>query len=46
VVAELLYAGAEKWGRTLIVVTHDETAASRALFRYTLENGVLDRGKT
>jgi lipoprotein-releasing system ATP-binding protein len=44
-VAELLYAGAEKWGKTLIVVTHDETVASRALYRYTLENGVLRRGK-
>ena len=41
-VAELLYAGAEKWGKTLIVVTHDETVASRAKIRYTLENGLLD----
>ena len=41
VVAELLYAGAEKWGKTLIVVTHDETVASRAMLRYTLENGLL-----
>ena len=40
-VAELLYAGAEKWGRTLIVVTHDETVAGRAKIRYTLENGLL-----
>ena len=40
-VAELLYAGAEKWGKTLIVVTHDETVASRAKIRYTLENGLL-----
>ena len=40
-VAELLYAGAEKWGKTLIVVTHDETVACRAKIRYTLENGVL-----
>jgi lipoprotein-releasing system ATP-binding protein len=40
-VAELLYAGAEKWGKTLIVVTHDETVAGRAQFRYTLEDGVL-----
>jgi lipoprotein-releasing system ATP-binding protein len=43
--AELLYTGAEKWGKTLIVVTHDETVAGRALFRYTLENGVLKRGQ-
>ena len=41
-VAELLYAGAEKWGKTLIVVTHDETVAGRAKLRYTLENGLLD----
>jgi lipoprotein-releasing system ATP-binding protein len=45
-VAELLYAGAEKWGKTLIVVTHDETVARRALFRCTLENGVLKGGGT
>ena len=43
-VAELLYAGAEKWGKTLIVVTHDETVASRAKLRYTLENGQLSPG--
>jgi len=43
-VAELLYAGAEKWGKTLIVVTHDETVAGRAKIRYTLENGLLDNG--
>jgi lipoprotein-releasing system ATP-binding protein len=41
VVAELLYAGAEKRGKTLIVVTHDETVARRARVRYTLEGGVL-----
>ncbi|MDR0553752.1 MAG: ABC transporter ATP-binding protein [Treponema sp.] len=41
VVAELLYAGAEKWGKTLIVVTHDEQVAERAGIRYTLEGGVL-----
>ena len=40
-VAELLYAGAEKWGKTLIVVTHDDTVAARAAIRFTLENGVL-----
>jgi lipoprotein-releasing system ATP-binding protein len=41
-VAELLYAGAEKWGKTLIVVTHNETVASRAKVRYVLENGLLE----
>jgi lipoprotein-releasing system ATP-binding protein len=40
-VAELLYAEAEKWGKTLIVVTHDENVACRAKIRYTLESGVL-----
>jgi lipoprotein-releasing system ATP-binding protein len=40
-VAELLYSGAEKWGKTLIVVTHDEKVAGRAVARYTLEGGVL-----
>ena len=40
-VAELLFAGAEKWGKTLIVVTHDEGVAGRAKIRYTLENGIL-----
>ena len=43
-VAELLYAGAEKWNKTLIVVTHDETVAGRAMIRCTLENGLLDQG--
>jgi lipoprotein-releasing system ATP-binding protein len=41
-VAELLYAGAEKWGKTLIVVTHNEPVALRAKVRYVLENGVLE----
>ncbi|MCL1931115.1 MAG: ABC transporter ATP-binding protein [Treponema sp.] len=40
-VAELLYAGAEKRGKTLLVVTHDEKLAGRANSRYTLENGQL-----
>ncbi|MDR2516922.1 MAG: ABC transporter ATP-binding protein [Spirochaetaceae bacterium] len=42
-VAEMLYAGAEKWGKTLIVVTHDRAVAGRAGTRYTLEAGVLTR---
>ncbi|MDR2068608.1 MAG: ABC transporter ATP-binding protein [Spirochaetaceae bacterium] len=46
VVAELLYAGAEKWGKTLIVVTHEERVAERAGLRYTLEAGVLREIKT
>jgi lipoprotein-releasing system ATP-binding protein len=40
-VAELLYSGAEKWGKTLVVVTHAETVAARALTHYTLEDGIL-----
>ena len=40
-VAELLYAGAEKWGKTLVVVTHDAKVAARASIRYTLEKGLL-----
>jgi lipoprotein-releasing system ATP-binding protein len=40
-VADLLYASAEKWGKTLIVVTHDERVASRAPIHYTLDHGVL-----
>jgi len=41
IVSELLFAGAEKWGKTLLVVTHDENLAARASARYTLENGQL-----
>jgi lipoprotein-releasing system ATP-binding protein len=41
-VAELLYAGAEKWGKTLLVVTHDVRLAARAGRFYTLANGLLN----
>ncbi|MDR0670068.1 MAG: ABC transporter ATP-binding protein [Treponema sp.] len=40
-VAELLYGSAQKWGKTLIVVTHDEKVAARAGTRYTLTAGQL-----
>ena len=40
-VAELLFAGAERWGKTLILVTHDAQVAERAMVRYTLEEGFL-----
>jgi len=40
-VADLLFAGAEKWGKSLIVVTHDETVACRAKIRHNLEAGIL-----
>jgi lipoprotein-releasing system ATP-binding protein len=46
IVAELLYASAEKWGKTLLVVTHDEKLAARASNRYTLENGLLTKSVT
>jgi lipoprotein-releasing system ATP-binding protein len=42
-VAELLYAGTERLRKTLIVVTHDEKVAERAVIRYVLEGGVLTR---
>jgi len=41
IVAELLYAGAQKRGKTLIVVTHDNKVAARASRRLVLENGQL-----
>ncbi|MDR2102565.1 MAG: ABC transporter ATP-binding protein [Treponema sp.] len=44
VVAEILYSCAEKWGKTLIVVTHDEKVAGRARYCYTLEGGNLIAG--
>ncbi|MDR1863938.1 MAG: ABC transporter ATP-binding protein [Treponema sp.] len=42
-VADLLFAGAEKYGKTLIVVTHDDSVATRAPVRYILENGAISR---
>jgi lipoprotein-releasing system ATP-binding protein len=44
IVSELLYAAAQKRGKTLIVVTHDEKAAARAGARLVLENGQLSQG--
>jgi len=41
-VAELLFAGTEKWGKTLVVVTHDKGVASRAKISYVLEQGILN----
>ena len=41
IVAELLYASAEKRGKTLLVVTHDAKLAARAHRCYTLVNGLL-----
>jgi len=44
-VSELLYAAAQKRGKTLIVVTHDEKAAARANVRLVLEDGHLTQGR-
>jgi lipoprotein-releasing system ATP-binding protein len=41
IVAQLLYEGAQKRGKTLIVVTHDKKVAARAGIRLVLENGQL-----
>jgi len=41
IAAELLYSGAKKRGKTLIVVTHDKRVAERASLRLVLENGQL-----
>jgi len=41
IVAQLLYEGAQKRGKTLIVVTHDKKVAARACIRLALENGQL-----
>jgi len=46
IVSELLYAAAQKRGKTLIVVTHDEKAAARASVRLVLEDGHLLQGRT
>jgi lipoprotein-releasing system ATP-binding protein len=45
IVAQLLYAGAQKMGKTLIVVTHDIKVAARASTRLVLENGHLSPGE-
>ncbi|MDR2942291.1 MAG: ABC transporter ATP-binding protein [Treponema sp.] len=44
IVSELLYTAAQKRGKTLIVVTHDEKASARAGIRLVLENGQLTQG--
>jgi len=41
IVSQLLYTGAQKRGKTLIVVTHDRKVAAKASRRYILENGLL-----
>ncbi|MCL2229541.1 MAG: ABC transporter ATP-binding protein [Treponema sp.] len=41
IVAQLLYESAQKWKKSLIVVTHDKKVASRANVQLVLENGQL-----
>ncbi|MCL2196329.1 MAG: ABC transporter ATP-binding protein [Treponema sp.] len=41
IVSQLLYENAQKWNKTLIVVTHDKKVALRASMRLLLENGRL-----
>ena len=41
IVSDLLYSGAQKRGKTLIVVTHDKKVAAKASIRLILENGQL-----
>jgi lipoprotein-releasing system ATP-binding protein len=40
-VADQLFEGAEKRGKTLVVVTHDESVASRAKVRCSIDEGML-----
>jgi len=42
-VAQLLYEGAQKRGKTLIVVTHDKKVAMKASVQMILENGQLSQ---
>jgi lipoprotein-releasing system ATP-binding protein len=41
IVAQLLYTEAERRNKTLIVVTHDENIAAKAMHHYTLNAGVF-----
>jgi lipoprotein-releasing system ATP-binding protein len=45
VAAGLLYEGAQKRNKTLIVVTHDKNVSSRASTQMILENGLLSTGE-
>lgn len=45
IVAQLLYEGAQKRGKTLIVVTHDKKVASNASVQLVLEDGQLKSGE-
>jgi lipoprotein-releasing system ATP-binding protein len=44
IVTELLYTEAERWNKTLIVVTHDENIAAQARYQYTLDGGIFSTG--
>ncbi|MCL2765378.1 MAG: ABC transporter ATP-binding protein [Treponema sp.] len=41
IVTALLYESAQKWNKTMIVVTHDKKVAARACMQLVLENGRL-----
>jgi len=41
IVAQLLFESVKKRNKTMIIVTHDKTVASRACFRFNLEYGQL-----
>ena len=41
IASDLLYSGAQKMGKTLIVVTHDKKVAAKASICFVLENGQL-----
>ncbi|MCL2214996.1 MAG: ABC transporter ATP-binding protein [Treponema sp.] len=41
IVTQLLYENALKWGKTLILVTHDKKIAEKASIQLVLENGLL-----
>jgi lipoprotein-releasing system ATP-binding protein len=45
IVTQLLYENAQKWKKTLIVVTHDKKVAANASIRLVLENGKLSEEK-
>jgi lipoprotein-releasing system ATP-binding protein len=46
IVSELLYTGAQKRDKTLIVVTHDKKVAAKASVSFILENGQLIEEQT
>jgi lipoprotein-releasing system ATP-binding protein len=45
IVADLLFMNAEKYHKTLLVVTHDDSIAQRASIQYRLNAGILEAYK-